>query len=387
MILNCRIPLSVVLIGALLAQTARSATNDRVYLMGDGDSPVPVNDGNVITTFDSQGQPSMSQFVDLLASPTRPKYRTITGRPDGVGGFGVEFTGTQYLRNYALGNPSTSFSALGGTHPGTLNYNTLVDRGMQFWVRPASTATQSLVMDTNQHGVRISSGFFAMRYNNTDFVTTKAVTANTWYHVMLVRPSGTTFGSQLYINGEAAAVSLGGYDQTDTAPLVVGANTAGTDTAFGGGTTEFFSGIVDDLKLFVIGNNSSNLGPPVGQNWGDFDLFTDNDYVSWAYTGVLGDVDNDGDLDQDDKDDFIAGWMTKNVVGGLQLADLASLKKGDLNLDGATNISDLAIMQNALAGGGLSAITAQDLAGVPEPAAGVLFILGAGLHCRRRRKR
>lgn len=377
---------------AVLALGAESpivdaATNDRIYLMGDGDSPVPVNNGNVTTTFDSQGVPSMSQFVDLLASPVRPKYRTITGRPDGVGGFGVEFTGSQYLRNFALGLPSTSFSALGGTHVGTLNYNTLVNRGLQFWVRPTSTATQSLVMDTNQHGVRISGGFFSMRYNNVDYVTTRSVAANTWYHVMLVRPNGPSSGSQLYINGEAVSVALGDYNHADTAPLVVGANTAGSDTLFGGGTTEFFSGIVDDLKLFVIGNNSADSGPPPGQNWGAFSLFADNDYVDWAVTSTAGDIDLDGDLDQNDKNAFVAGWMHDNVIGGLRIADLASYKKGDLNKDGRTDIFDLALMQNALTLGGLATITAAELAGVPEPAAAVLFSVGAVGVFRRRRPR
>lgn len=384
--LSCRIVslLAVVLVCGSSVQTAYSATNDREYFMGDGDSPVPTDGGNVSTTYDSEGLTMMSQLVDLIATGS-PKYRTITDRPDGVGGFGIEFTGSQYLRNYSLGLPSTSFSALDGNHAGTLNYNSLVDRGLQFWVKPASTATQSLVMDTNQHGVRISGGFFSMRYNNVDYVTTKPVTPGTWYHVMLVRPDGPTSGSRLYINGEAAVVAQGDYNSSDTAPLVVGANTDGNDTVFGGGTTEFFGGIIDDLKMFVIGDNSFDSGPPAGQDWGDFNLLTDNDYVAWAYTGEPGDVNNDGVLNDSDKTDFISGWMYENVVGGLRLGDLASLKKGDLNFDGITNIFDLALMQNALTDNGLSAITAAELAGVPEPATLALFVVGTALLCRRNR--
>jgi hypothetical protein len=141
------------------------------------------------------------------------------------------------------------------------------------------------------------------------------------------------------------------------------------------------------LKLFVIGNNSSNTGPPPGQNWGGFDLFTDNDYVDWAVTSTVGDITLDGSLTQADKNAFIAGWMHDNIISGRRIADLASYKKGDLNKDGMTNIFDLAIMQNALTGGGLSAITAAQLAGVPEPAAGILFGLGITLLGGSRRRR
>jgi hypothetical protein len=185
----------------------------------------------------------------------------------------------------------------------------------------------------------------------------------------------------MFINGAAVAAAPGGYND-DWADLTVGTNTAGDDQAspgFTGGTTEFFSGIVDELKMFVIGTTTSTT--PV--SYGNFSLLADNDYVASPVTGiknVAGDVTNDGVLNQADKDAFISGWMDRRIVGGFQIGDMASRAQGDLNLDGITNIKDLLLLQNALAGAGLGAISLDDLeGGVPEPSAAVLVPLGIAL--------
>ena len=90
----------------------------------------------------------------------------------------------------------------------------------------------------------------------------------------------------------------------------------------------------------------------------------------------VGDVNNDGSLTQADKDAFIAGWLSKRVVNGVQVGDMLSRAQGDLNLDGITNIQDLLLIQNALPGAGIGSITAADLGGVPEPATISLIVLG-----------
>jgi hypothetical protein len=294
-----------------------------------------------------------------------------------------------------LGFPEESFSAATHHTPngGALDYQGISNRGLQFWVRPTSTAVQTLVMDTNQHGVRINAnGRFSMRYAGSDYESTQAVTPNTWYHVEVVRPAGAANGSRMYINGVAVAAAPGGYND-DWADLTVGTNTAGDDQpspGFTGGTSEFFSGIVDELKMFVIGTSTS--ASPV--NYGTFNLAVDNDFVASPVTGiktVAGDVTNDGVLNQADKDAFIGGWMDRRIVGGFQIGDMASRAQGDLNLDGITNIQDLLLFQNALSGAGLGAINPADLHGaVPEPSAGLLVMLSAPtlasfIRCRKRR--
>lgn len=369
---------------SVLGVVAYSATLDRDYRMGDDPAEGAVTGGPVTVTFDSAGLPGQGQLVDLTAVNT-PTYVAITGRPDGVGGRGIQFNAAQqqYLHGYNLGFPQDSFSAASHHTPtgGNLDYFGISNRGLQFWVFPMSTAVQTLVMDTNQHGVRINAnGKFSMRYANVDYESTVTVVPNTWYHVEVVRPAGAANGSWMFVNGVAVAAAPGGYNN-DWADLTVGTNTAGDDQpspGFTGGTEEFFTGIIDDLKLFVIGTSTS--ANPV--NYGSFNLAVDNDYVASPITGikgVAGDVNNDGVLNQADKNAFISGWMRRRVINGIQIGDMVSRGQGDLNLDGITNIFDLLIFQNALSGAGMAAITAAELRGatVPEPTSAALALLAA----------
>jgi hypothetical protein len=352
-----------------------NVTVDRNYRMGDDPAEGALNGSPVNVTFDSAGVPGQSQLIDLNGVST-PTYRTITGRPDGVGGLGIEFNPVQseYLRGPSLGDPNESPSAI--NKGGTIDYTGIVNRGMQFWVKPQATTAQTLVMDTNQHGARINAaGKFSMRYNNRDFDSNLSVVPNTWYHVMVVRPSGAANGSRMYVNGNAVAFAAGGYDD-DLSQLVVGSNTGGDEVTFTGGTTEFFNGVIDDLELFVMGSNTT-------ANYGTFNLVTDNKYIAHFLSPVAGDVTNNGVLDAADKTAFLAGWYDKNLVpttNGFittftRLGDLASHNAGDLNFDGITDIFDLVILQNALTGAGLPAITPAELAAasVPEPSTAVLL--------------
>jgi hypothetical protein len=140
--------------------------------------------------------------------------------------------------------------------------------------------------------------------------------------------------------------------------------------------------------MYVYGTTTSSAHI----NYGTYNFATDNGFAASPITGlkgVPGDVNNSGSLTQADKDAFIAGWMQKHVVGGVQIGDLFSYSKGDLNLDGITNIQDLLMMQNALTGVGMGTISASELAGVPEPASALLAIvallpIAAGRRSRRR---
>jgi hypothetical protein len=368
----------------LAATSIAAVTLDRDYKMGDDGAEGAVTGGSVSTTFDSAGAPGQGQLVDLTAVNS-PTYVAISGRPDGVGGRGIQFNSAQqqYLHGFNLGFPQTSFSA--ATHTtltgGALDYLGISNRGFQFWARPTSTAVQTLVMDTNQHGVRIdSNGKFAMRYANVDYESSVSVVPNNWYHIEVVRPTGAANGSRMYINGVAAAVAAGGYND-DWADLVVGSNTAGDDggthpnipapQGFTGGTQEFYSGTIDDLKMFVLGTSTSST--PV--NYGAFTFPGDNAFAASPISGlkgIAGDVTNNGVFDVNDKNAFIAGWLHKRLVNGVQIGDLTSYSQGDLNFDGITDIQDLLLMQNALTGAGMGAITAVELNGVPEPAAALL---------------
>jgi trimeric autotransporter adhesin len=375
------------MVGLFAAERANATTLDRNYRMGDdageagsNGGVAPANGGSVtVLTRDSQGVAGQAQLIHLQQVNT-PTWRTITGRPDGVGGFGVEFNAAQqeYFHGSNLNDPGASVSHV---LPGaTLNYFGIVDRGLQFWARPTSTAVQTLVMDSNQHGARIDAGKFSMRYANQDFASNVTVVPNTWYHIEVVRPNTFTNGSRMYVNGVAvAAVAPLGYND-DSSHLTVGANTAGDNTTFTGGTAEFYSGIIDDLKLFVIGSAAACVATcepdRPAANYGSFNFATDNDYADFILTGVPGDLNHSGSLTQADKDAFIAGWMNKKVINGVQIGDLETFGNGDLNFDGITNIFDLAAMQGALAGAGMGGITEAELLGatVPEPTSLVIVL-------------
>jgi hypothetical protein len=387
---TCTRLLAVVFGVVATSAAVHAATLDRHYRMGDDPAEGAAAGGSVNVTFDSVGQPGQGQLVDLTAVNT-PTYAAITGRPDGGSGLGIQFNAAQmeYLHGFNLGFPEESFSSVNHHTPtgGALDYEGISNRGLQFWVRPTSTAVQTLVMDTNQHGVRINAnGRFSMRYAGADYESTQAVTPNTWYHVEVVRPAGAANGSRMYVNGVAVAAAPGGYND-DWADLTVGTNTAGDDQpspGFTGGTAEFFSGIVDELKMFVIGTSTSTT--PV--NYGGFSLAVDNDFVASPVTGiknVAGDVTNDGLLNQADKDAFIAGWLDRRIVGGFQIGDMLSRSQGDLNLDGVTDIHDLLVFQNALSGAGIGTITAADLQGtIPEPST-LLLMMATLMFLPRRR--
>jgi hypothetical protein len=127
--------------------------------------------------------------------------------------------------------------------------------------------------------------------------------------------------------------------------------------------------------MFVIGTSTS--ASPV--NYGAFNLAVDNQFVASPITGIKGtpgDVSNDGMLSQADKNAFISGWMSRRLINGIQIGDMVSRGQGDLNLDGITNIFDLLILQNALSGAGMAAITAADFerGAVPEPSAAALLL-------------
>jgi hypothetical protein len=379
---------------------ASASTLDRVYLLGNGD-PGAANHGAVTVTLDSQGELGMGELVDLTAVNT-PTYRTINGRPDGGGGLGIEFNAAQqeYLHGFSLGFPQDSFSA--STHTtltgGSLNYTGISDRGFQFWARPSATTAQTLVMDTNRHGVRInSSGNYSMRYNGVDYDSGVLVTAGQWSHIMVVRPAGAANGSRMYINGVARVVAPGGYGN-DWADLTIGASTAGDDggvvhdeipdpVGFMLGTPpEFYSGIIDDLEMFVMGVTP----PPDDINYGNLNLVVENDFIASPVSGLSGlpgDVTNNNQFNQADKTAFIAGWMDRRMVDGFQVGDMVSLGQGDLNLDGITDIKDLLLIQGALSGAGLGTITAAELAGVPEPSAALLAIVAAACALVAQRRR
>ena len=212
------------LLVTLVASTAQAdVTLDRNYLFGDNTgisaqnenatAGARIGNGAGGVTFDTvsvTNNPTADSDAQNL-SPTGtpgPNYVSVTTgtfartsadgdpTPPASGDLGAEFSGSgEYLRGKRLGLPSTAAGTIGygevelGSPWNPNDYTGIVNRGYQLWVYPTSSAAaQTVVMDTNQHGVRISAdGNWSMRYNNTDVDSATAVATNQWSHVMVVR--------------------------------------------------------------------------------------------------------------------------------------------------------------------------------------------------------
>ncbi|MGL4514270.1 MAG: LamG-like jellyroll fold domain-containing protein [Lacipirellulaceae bacterium] len=382
------------LLAACLAPSASAVLVDRFYRLGDEAAEGAVNGAAVNATngtFDSAGITfGQDEFVDLFPGPASPTYTSVVGRPASGTGRGLSFNGAaqQYVRGRRLGLPSTSVTSL---TPNNYDFTGVSNRGLQLWARPSASTpgtAQTLIADTNQHGVRINAtGAYAMRYAGADYASTVTATPNVWKHVMVVRGAGGA--SAMYIDGVAVALATGGYDGEDTADLVLGADTAGDEMSFTGGQSGFYSGLLDDVELFVIGAvrgpNPSN-GNVVENFTATFSLGRDNDFAASVLSGVPGDLDQDGDLDASDRSAFVAGWLSEKRIANRRVGDVTTIRNGDLNFDGVTDIADLAAFQAAITGAGLAAITAGELVAVPEPVAMLTALAGLALASPKRRR-
>ncbi len=396
----------------LTPEAAHAFTLDRNYRMGDDPLETAVVGGLVASsgsgTRDSEGQSGMNQLIHMLGksrlnSALRPKYVNVTDRPDGVSGFGIQLnpmgveraylhTGFTEALNFPERSPSSIFAP-----GGTIDYTIISDRGFQLWTKPTLVRESDIVMDTNQHGALIdANNHFAMRYAEFDYATDVVPVANTWYHLSVVRPFGPDNGSIFYINGVAEAAAFGQYRiervvnedtpssniaDLDTSPLVVGAST-GLDH----GLSRYYSGVVDDLEIFVMGLNAAN-------DFGEYNFITDNGYAREFRPLTDGDIDGDGDVSLLDAQLFADNWLREKRLAwtdangrleSLVVGDLESRNWGDFNYDGITNLADWAILNNAdpMAGG----LAMQLIQNVPEPTAGLALLLGGSLLFSRRRK-
>jgi hypothetical protein len=300
------------------------------------------------------------------------------------------------------------------TYP--LNYTDINTRGLQLWVRPDGEALpgganagtrQTIVQDTvGSGGIAITAaGFWTQifdgEFEDSDIPATVPVAADTWVHAMhhfytdgdagspVLKTGGNSgFYGVVYINGVAVSASNDSPDPDDltigdrVGVLSVGAAEIANqddnpDTSEFG---EFFDGTVDDLKMYVFGDNSASGG----QNYGTFDLFADNDWIANEISttvpgGVLlpGDVNRDGAVTEaGDVPAFVAGWMSENVLEGfggktMTVGDWTTWGQGDMNHDGKTNLLDWAIINAA--NPALGAAIGNALSAIPEPTSAILL--------------
>ncbi len=440
-------PVSATLLAILMQLPAAAVipppTTDRLYNFGEAD-PGAIAGNNLgqqlgFNTFDNapSSGAQVGELIDLQVR-TRgggfPTYATITGRPDGVGGLGARLNdnGDPGARHYlqtlpgeALNFPELSpTSTQGLLSQGPIDYSFVTDRGFQLWVNPSNLPTSEdahIVMDSNNHGVFIDfeTSTFGMRYAGFDYPAGDAKSStgtaaasvaaadtganNGWYHLMVVRPFGPGNGSILYVDGVAESIATGAYigedvpndeiaiGNQDFSGLAVGGNAA--DTTAGTGQTNYFSGIVDDLEMFVMGLNNSD-------DFGEFELERDNDYVALMAASTAGDITGPGGTPDDvvdvlDIQVFADNWLTEKALTWTQgsgpaateqslvIGDLETRSRGDFNYDGRVDIRDWRILNDA---NPVLAAAALNLIGVPEPASSVLFGLALAATASLRRR-
>jgi hypothetical protein len=407
-----------------------AVTNDREYWFGE-DSLEGASQGQIIggansgplasgDSADSKGP--TGAFLDLTRSgnPTYERVDATGGlnRPGASNGdFGARFDGEgDVLHGFPLNRPDVLDGLVGGGYP--LNYTGITGRGLQLWVYPGSAALgstglpttfQSIVADTNRGGGPAINEFgqwTQISGNRIDGTNGAAavpasvdVTAgDTWYHVMHHNypRGGDSFLTVLYVDGIALSANIATIRTTPDTGYVPKLAVGGAEVPNDGLSASyglFFTGVVDDLQMYVFGDNSAQGG----QDYGTFDLFSDNDWIADQITktipgGVLqrGDVNKDGAVNgdgtgpvgSDDVSAFVAGWLSENTVpaigGTLAVGDWNTWDDGDMNHDGITDLDDAFILHQALKGAGFAGLDFTLLAAkVPEPASVALVAFSA----------
>lgn len=408
---------TVVAVSASAALTD-AATLDRNYRFGDSTFNENATAGAVVgaasvngATRDSAGLPGMNQIIDLLPKGNlfiNPRYVAINDRPDGVTGLGIALNPLgleeQFLQTgigEALNFPERSPSSTLAVPAGTIDYRVISDRGFQIWAKPTRISGRAnIVMDSNQHGVFIdAAGKYAMRYAGKDYSSNIPAVVGQWANLSVVRPFGPNNGSILYVNGVAAAAATGTYNvervvnldnpnvelqNLDTSPLVIGSSTSQSIAAVG--KSAFFSGVVDDLEMFVMGMNSSF-------DFGEYVFENDDRYAAHFKPSNPLDLTGDNLISLADATEFAENWRYEkaltwiNAEGAesrLVVGDLTTRAKGDFNFDGRIDLADWGMLNAASPAS--AAYAMQVIAtGIPEPTSAVLVVLGmAGVLARRR---
>lgn len=370
----------------LAGQTAfGTITNDRLYLLGDhpdegatAGTEVGSSAASEGFTFDSviDNPPDLTDSQDLLSDgASTPQFVDVgpTGlnRPGAdAGSLGVEFNGVdQRLSSISFNSPNETAQNIEG-YP--RNYEGIFGRGYQGWVMPDSAkqdVRQDVIADHTQHGIFISdTNTWGLSYGGAQITSETAVDFDAWSHVMHIATGNQAI---LYVDGVAVAATNRFYNGG------VSFFAIGADASENGGTNNY-QGVVDDLSVFVFGDNTSNGG----QDWGTPSLVEDNGFIADALGDVLaGDVDLDGNLDDDDVTAFVSFWGSENRVNGALVGDLNTRNSGDLNLDGRVDLGDWNVLVESFLAEGQAA----PVFSIPEPSSLALVGL-AGLALVKRRR-
>jgi len=396
----------------LVTSTAHAdVTNDRLHTFGD-DTAEGADVGEVVGTdfsgfsADSAGT-DLTNFLDFqdLSVFGSPTYVDVSSRPGAApGSLGITFDGVDdSLRNdFGLNRPTDFWDNINFfvNQDFPHNYDTILSHGVQAWAKPDAAGLgqgtlQHIVRDTDDGG-----GFYisendtwGLDYDDELFESTLAVdtTGDGWTHLMQlggladpVNGKSAAIGA-LLVDGVAVRATLDVYDSQEQS-LSIGSNQAGDGN--------FYRGELDDLSIFLWGDNTAAPDGPFGQSgqdYGSLNLSEDNDWIKQelASLGVTdaADVDLDGSVDMDDVTAFVSNWLTERLVDDIQVGDWISRQNGDLNYDGIVDLSDWSIVNAANPSLGAAILSSLKGSNVPEPSSlSLLALMGLSMGIVTRRR-
>jgi alpha-glucosidase len=138
------------------------------------------------------------------------------------------------------------------------------------------------------------------------------------------------------------------------------------------GTASYTALLITDNAQFAV--NTQTIPFVTGSYSLDVSMISGGGFAALfqrQLNGVFGDLTQDGIINGDDVSAFIAGWKTTGWATPLE-----RYMHGDLNNDGATNLTDVGLFRQALAQAGAAHL----FTGVPEPvSAELLWVAACGL--------
>ena len=146
---------------------------------------LPMDGTNGSTTFTDSGPNAIAVTAvgNTQISTTQSKYGGASGYFDGSGDY-LDMSGTGIATAFGTG-----------------------DFTIEFWYYPLSVSVQQNLVDkigSASNAIYLSSAGVLKYYVAGDRITGATLSANTWYHIALVRYSGVT---KLYVNGVQSGAS------------------------------------------------------------------------------------------------------------------------------------------------------------------------------------
>ncbi len=190
---------------------------------------------NGSTSFpDSSPSPvSVTATGDAKTSTAQSKFGASSLILDGTG----DYLTTAVSSAFALG--TGDFTVEGWFRPSTTPYGNLID------FRSSSQTANPVLYILNGATV----GYYTASANR--ITSTTVLAANTWYHVALVRASGTT---RLYINGVQEGVAYA--DSSNYASPAAGVRIGCSYSA-----ADFFTGNIDEVRISNVARYATNFTP------------------------------------------------------------------------------------------------------------------------------